>query len=440
MSRHNCKIFDKLFPMIATTTKKISHFDHIPGGVNSPVRAMKSVSEKPLIIKRSFQDTLVDVDDNHYIDYCNSWGALILGHSPQVVVDQVKEHLDQGTTVGLSTPIEAKIAEKICYLISSVEKVRFVSSGTEATMSAVRLARGFTGRNLVVKFTGGYHGHADLFLADAGSALLDFASEPSSKGVPHGVIKDVVSLPYNDIAIAREFLQNNQVACVIIEPIAGNMGVVPARFEFLEMLREETQKQGALLIFDEIISGFRVGLRGAQGLLGIEPDLTCLGKIIGGGFPAAAFGGRADIMDHLAPLGEVFQAGTLSGNPIAMLAGYTTLKELEDPLFYSKLQGKVRAFLDPIETFIKSESLNMSLQQVGSMFTLFFGVRQVTHFEDTKRLDLPMYRKFFQYLLNRGIFIPPSQYEAWFISSAHSEKHLDKTQKEILNFLKTLVF
>jgi glutamate-1-semialdehyde 2,1-aminomutase len=408
---------------------------YIPGGVNSPARAMKSVLDKPLLFSQAKGSLLIDVEGQEYIDFCASWGALILGHSPPCVMDIVKNQLDKGTTLGFTTPIEGLIAEKICTLVPSIESIRFVSSGTEATMSAVRLARAVTGRDKILKFTGGYHGHADLFLSDAGSNLMHFSSTPSSKGVPEGVVKDVISLPYNDLEIVRTFLQENRVAAVIIEPIAGNMGVIPAHKSFLEMLREETIAQGALLIFDEVISGFRVGLNSAQGLYDIIPDLTCLGKIVGGGFPAAAFGGKKWLMHHLAPVGEVFQAGTLSGNPIAMLAGYLTLQELEKESFYEDLHEKTARFLEPIAAHIQSKGLDVALQHVGSMFTLFFGTTSVQNFEDTKKLDLKKYKDFFQKLLAKGIFIPPSQYEAWFISAAHTSAELQYVQREIIALL-----
>ena len=381
----------------------------IPGGVNSPVRAFRSLNMTPLIVASGQGDSITDVDGNTYIDYCGSWGALILGHAPAPVVRAATEQLQLGSSYGATAPIEVALAEKILSHLPHVEKIRFVSSGTEAVMSAVRLAKGFTKRTTVVKFVGNYHGHSDVLLTEA------------------------LSLPYNDSAAAQEFFRSHSdIAAVVLEPIAGNMGVVPASPEFLQMLRAETKKCGALLIFDEVISGFRVGLQGAQGLYGISPDLSCFGKIIGGGFPAAAFGGRQEIMDCLAPLGTVFQAGTLSGNPIAMRAGLATLREIEQPGFYEALQEKTDLLIRPIQDEIERRQLPACLQAVGSMFTLFFGPREVTC---KQPLDEERFRHFFHFMFERGIFIPPCAYEAWFISSAHTREHLEKTRDLILEYL-----
>ncbi len=384
----------------------------IPGGVNSPVRSFPGLQMTPLIVERGAGDTLWDADGHSYIDYCCSWGALILGHAHPKVVEAACSQVKKGSTFGIATEIEERIASHVVSRIPSIEKVRFVSSGTEAVMSAVRLARGYTGKKVVVKFNGNYHGHADQFLIRAGSGV-SYLPESSSSGVPMEAVKYTVSIPYNDIEMTRKFLRScEDLAAVILEPIAGNMGVVPPKAGFLQMLREETEQLKALLIFDEVITGFRVGLQGAQGLYGITPDLTCLAKIIGGGFPAAAFGGKREIMDFLAPLGPVYQAGTLSGNPVAMAAGLTTLLELDQPNFYEELEEKTNMITNPVR------QKGIRVEQVGSMFTIFHD----------------KYRELFVYLFERGIYFPPSQYEACFVSSAHTKEHLEKSRDAILDF------
>lgn len=423
---------------MTTTTASQQTFEKlkkvVPGGVNSPVRSFKGLDQAPMVVDRGEGDTIVDVDGNAFIDYCMSWGALIHGHAHPTIIDAAAKRMRKGTSFGISTEIEEKLASKVVQLIDSIEKVRFVSSGTEATMSAVRLARGFTQRQLVVKFNGNYHGHADFFLVKAGSGVNQL-SESSSAGIPPDVVKHVVSLTYNDVEGVRDFLQKNQVACVILEPIAGNMGVVPATEEFIRMLREETAKQGALLIFDEVISGFRAGIQGAQGKLGIRPDLTCLGKVVGGGFPVAAFGGRADVMDYLAPNGPVYQAGTLSGNPLAMEAGYQALCMLETPGFYDELERKTDLLTKPIAHYIEEQGIEASIQQMGSMFTLFFGRRSVSNYDEAMTLDVPRFAHFFRHLYAKGVYLPPSQFEAWFISGAHTEEHLLKTRDLVIAYL-----
>lgn len=409
----------------------------LPGGVNSPIRAFKAVSQDPLIAAYGIEDQLFDVDGNSYIDYCGSFGALIHGHAHPAIVESIQKATSLGTTFGVSTSIEGAIARKICEMMPAIEKIRFVSSGTEATMSAVRLARGYTGRDLVIKFSGNYHGHADFFLIKGGSSVIDL-SESSSAGIPQTLIRNSISLPYNDIEVCRSFLRNeeyrNRIAAVIVEPIAGNMGVVPASPDFLNMLREETKNRGTLLIFDEVITGFRVASGGAQALYGVIPDLTCLGKIIGGGLPAAAFGGKREIMDALAPIGAVFQAGTLSGNPLAMAAGLKALELVQQPHFYEELQEKSDFLLNPIEEYLSTHEVNACLQRRGSMFTLFFGCQQVDNFDMLKSVDCNRFAQFFQFLFEQGIYIPPSQYEAWFISQAHKKEHLAKTRDAILKF------
>lgn len=411
----------------------------IPGGVNSPVRACKALGVTPLVAEKGVGDLIYDVDGNSYIDYCGSWGALLHGHAhPEVIAPSI-ERMKKGTTFGITTPIEEQLARKVIEHLPSIEKIRFVSTGTEATMSAIRLARGYTGKEVIIKFTGNYHGHADFLLVKAGSGLVGLNAESSSAGVPQDLVKHTICLPFNDVEACRNIFYHpqyrNLIAAVIVEPIAGNMGVVAASKEFLETLRHETTKAGAVLIFDEVMTGFRVGLKSAQGMYGIKPDLTCLAKIIGGGFPAAAFGGRKEIMDYLAPLGPVYQAGTLSGNPVAMEAGLATLKLAEKPGVYEELERKTALLAEPIEAHIKSKNLNACVQRVGSMMTIFLGARSVTRMEDAQNLDKELFAKFFRYMLQEGIYIPPAQHEAWFISTVHSDEHLLKTRDAILKFL-----
>jgi glutamate-1-semialdehyde 2,1-aminomutase len=385
----------------------------IPGGVSSPVRSFPGLGITPIVAVRGAGDTVWDADDRSYIDFCGSWGALILGHAHPSVVRSAIDQVTSGSTFGMTTPFEAELASLIKKHMPSIEKIRFVSSGTEATMTALRLARGFTGKNIIVKFDGNYHGHSDSLLVKAGSGVLGLNKDSTSLGVPPEMVKSTVSLPYNDIKAVRAFFQKEtEVAAVIVEPIAGNVGVVVPSQEFLDVLREETSRSGALLIFDEVITGFRVGLEGAQGYFGITPDLTCLGKVIGGGFPAAAVGGSAEIMDFLAPLGQVYQAGTLSGNPVAMRSGIATLQEIEKPGFFERLEGRTAAFLAPIKERTK-------VSHVASMFTIF----------------VPDYPAFFLSLFEQGIYFPPLQCEACFISSAHTDEHLKKAQSAILKLL-----
>lgn len=413
----------------------------IPGGVNSPVRSCVAMKQTPLVAERAAEDLIYDVDGNAYIDYCGSWGALIHGHAHPSVLEAAVQRMHKGSSFGVTTPIEGELASKVCALVDSIEKIRFVSSGTEATMSAVRLARGYTSKNIVVKFDGNYHGHADFFLVKAGSGVINLNSS-SSSGIPQEAIESTVSLPYNDEKACREFFygpNKNNIAAVILEPIAANMGVIPATKEFVLFLRKMTEEVGALLIFDEVISGFRVGLQGAQGYYAVKPDLTCFGKIIGGGFPAAAFGGRREIMDHLAPLGPVYQAGTLSGNPVAMDAGLAALKLLENEGFYCDLEVKTNIITKPIEKFLcENTSLPVCLQQVGSMFTLFFGIKNVSNLQEAQRADGEQFAEFFRFLFEHGVYAPPLQWEAWFVSSAHTVDHLEQTRDLILSYLKNM--
>lgn len=412
---------------------------YIPGGVNSPVRACSAMGQLPMVVESAKQDKLYDIDGHSYIDYCGSWGALIHGHAHPEVLSAVQARMLKGTSFGITTAIEGELASEVIKLIPSIEKIRFVSSGTEATMTAVRLARGYTKRDLIVKFSGHYHGHADFFLVEAGSGVFNLSSTSSSAGIPDDIVKHTLCLPFNDREACRQVFNDpdiqKRLAGVIIEPVAGNMGVVPASREFIHFLRSETKKRGALLIFDEVITGFRVGLKGAQDYFSVIPDLTCFGKIIGGGFPVAAFGGSEQIMNCLAPLGSVYQAGTLSGNPVAMEAGLQSLRLLQKPGFYEDLQRKTDLLLNPIQEWIQKKNSLACIQRIGSMFTLFFGKKEVRNREDAKGLNSDLYAKLFRYLFDRGIYIPPSPHEAWFVSSAHQDENLIKTQKEIISFL-----
>lgn len=406
----------------------------MPGGVNSPVRAFMALNMTPLIVSQGKRDTITDVDGHSYIDFCQSWGALILGHAPDPVVAKVIEQLHKGSSFGIATPYEKELAQKIRNHLPSIEKLRFVSSGTEATMSAIRAARGFTGKERIIKFDGHFHGHSDSLLIQAGSGVTQLP-HASSKGIPVPLMQLTSSLPFNDIDTCRAYIQRqDDIAAILLEPISGNMGVVPARKEFLKMLREETAKKGIILIFDEVITGFRVGLHGAQGLYEIQPDMTCLGKVIGGGFPVAAFGGKKEIMDQIAPLGGVYHGGTLSGNPLAMCAGLETLSTIERPNFFKALQEKTDAFLTPLCAKIAEKNLPICIQSVGSMFSFFFGVKKVESREDLASLDEKAFKQFFHFLFNQGIYLSPYAYEANFLSSAHTEENLAYTKRAILEY------
>ncbi|HEV3270520.1 MAG TPA: glutamate-1-semialdehyde 2,1-aminomutase [Candidatus Rhabdochlamydia sp.] len=407
-----------------------------PGGVNSPVRSFQAVDLVPLIVQKGSADQIWDVDSHSWVDFCMSWGALILGHAPANIVSVATKQIACGSSFGITNMYENQLATEIISCMPSIQKIRFVSSGTEAAMSAIRLARGYTNRNKIIKFNGHYHGHSDALLVHAGSGVLHMPTS-SSLGVPNEVVSHTISLPFNDIETSRCFLQKTaDIAAVIIEPIAANMGLIPAKQEFLRMLREETQKKQIVLIFDEVVTGFRIGLNGAQGHYGIEPDLTCLGKIIGGGFPAAAFGGKKEIMDCLSPLGPVYQAGTLSGNPVAMCAGLETLLTLKQPQVYSYLEELTNDFLNPIKDLIIKKNLPVTLHHLGSMFSFFFGVTQVENQEDLKNLNTGRFKDFFQYLFHRGIYLSPSAYEVNFLSLGHTQKNLEKAQEVILDYLK----
>ncbi len=397
------------------------------GGVSSPVRAFRAVGGEPLFIARGKGSKIWDVDGNSFVDYVCSWGALILGHADPSVEKEVLAAMSGGTSFGASTELELRLAEKICSGLPSVEMVRFVNSGTEATMSALRLARAYTGRSKFVKFDGCYHGHADPFLSKAGSGMATF-DLPASSGVTKSSTDDTATLPYNDVEALEGFFANNpeSIAAVIVEPIAGNMGVVPAERVFLEKARELCTTYGALIIFDEVITGFRVSKTGAQGLYGVKPDLTCLGKIIGGGFPVGAYGGRREVMRLVSPEGSMYQAGTLSGNPIAMAAGLATLSALGTQS-YTRLERTSRSLAKSIAEEAESAGVSTTINRVGSMVGLFLADHPVTNFAEAKRANHKMYGKFFWAMLRAGVYLPPSAFETIFVSLAHSEKDLEHT-------------
>ena len=398
--------------------------------MDSPVRAFRAVGGDPPMIVRAEGATLIDADGNRYIDYVGSWGPMILGHAAPQVVEAIQRAAADGTSFGASTPSEADLAEIIVAAMPSIEKVRFVSSGTEACMSAIRLARGFTGRNFVIKFEGCYHGHADALLVKAGSGVATFGI-PGSAGVPAETAQHTLALPFNDVAAveAAFALHPNEIACVIVEPIVGNMGTVLPAEGYLAALREITRKHGALLICDEVMTGFRVGLGGAQKIYNITPDLTTLGKIIGGGLPVGAFGGRAEIMDMLAPLGPVYQAGTLSGNPLAMAAGMATLSTLREneKTIYPQLEKTTRAIAEGVADAAKGENIPLRLNRTGSMFTWFFTPDAVTDFASASKSDTQAFARFHRAMMDAGVWLPPSQYEAAFVSAAHGEAEIAAT-------------
>lgn len=401
---------------------------YIPGGVNSPVRAFKAVGGQPLFIDRARGSKIYDVDGNEYIDYVGSWGPMILGHNHPRVVEALKKYLDKGISYGAPTELETELARMIVEAFPAMDMVRFVNSGTEATMSALRLARAYTGRSKIVKFEGCYHGHADSLLIKAGSGALTLGV-PSSPGVPAGIAADTINAPYNDLETLRQIfeLEGENIAAVIVEGVPGNMGVVPPKEGFLEGLRQLTREYGALLIFDEVMSGFRVAYGGAQTLYGIEPDLTCLGKIIGGGLPVGAYGGRREIMEMIAPAGPVYQAGTLSGNPLAMTAGIETLQELQKPGVYEELEGKSARLAAGLEEAARKAGVRVTFNRVGSMLCAFFTDQPVTDYASALTSDTNKYAAFFRAMLEEGVYLAPSQFEAAFVSLAHSDEDIDRT-------------
>ena len=396
----------------------------IPGGVNSPVRAWRAVGGSPRFISRGNGARITDVDGRSYVDFVGSWGPLILGHAHPSVVRAVTDTAARGLTFGAPTAAEVELAREITDAYPSIEKVRLVSSGTEATMSAIRVARGFTRRSGVVKFAGAYHGHSDALLVRAGSGAATFGV-PDSEGVPEGITAHTRVAEWNDVAAVEAFLRGREIAAVIVEPIVGNMGVVLPKVGFLESLRKLTRRFGTLLIFDEVITGFRVARGGVQELSGIAADLTCLGKVLGGGMPLGAFGGRADVMDKLSPLGGVYQAGTLSGNPVAVAAGLATLGEL-DRKSYGRLEALGARLEDRLRKVLRDRKVRAAFNRVGSMWTLFFGVDSVTNFTEARHADVKAYARFFHGMLERGFYLPPSQLEAAFVSLAHGEAEIDE--------------
>jgi glutamate-1-semialdehyde 2,1-aminomutase len=426
VTRHSSEIF--------TRAKK-----RIPGGVNSPVRAFRNVGAEPFFVQRAADSKIWDLDGNEYIDYVGSWGAAILGHAPRVVIDAVCDAAARGLSYGIPNPLEVELAELICGWMPSIEKVRLVSSGTEAAMSCLRLARGFTGCDKIIKFDGCYHGHADSMLVQAGSGALTHG-RPDSAGVPKSFATETISLPFNDVDLVRNAFRSNQkqIAAVIVEPIPANAGLYFPNQNFLSGLREECTKHGALLILDEVITGFRVARGGAQEIFGIRPDLTVLGKIIGGGLPVGAFGGRAEIMDRLSPDGPVYQAGTLSGNPLAMAAGLAQLREL-DRIDAWQLLEKTGAELEQLtQRAIVDAKVEATLHRIGSMFCLFFAPPPIVDLASAKRSDLKRFAKFFNACLERGVYFAPSQFETGFISTAHALSDIKQTEKvigEALRFL-----
>ena len=400
----------------------------IPGGVNSPVRACRSVGMDPLFIDRADGCRLFDADGNAYIDYIGSWGPMILGHRHPSVIAAISSVLEKGTSFGAPTGLEIELAELIVEAIPSMEMIRMVNSGTEAAMSAIRLARGFTGRDKIIKFDGCYHGHADSLLVEAGSGVATLQI-PGSSGVPAVFVEHTLSLPYNDIDTVNRVMteKGDQVACIIVEPVAGNMGLVLPDDQFLETLRHTSQKYGALLIFDEVMTGFRVAFGGAQGRYGITPDLSCFGKIIGGGLPVGAYGGRREIMDHIAPKGAVYQAGTLSGNPLAMAAGIATLKQLKTPGFFESLETQAEKLIAGLQSLAQKAHIPVSCARSGAMLGLFFTDQPVKSFAEAKKSNLERFSSYYKGMLENGIYLAPSQFEAFFISAAHDDEAIEET-------------
>jgi glutamate-1-semialdehyde 2,1-aminomutase len=402
------------------------------GGVDSPVRAFKSVGGSPIFAKRGEGAYIYDADDNKYIDYVGSYGPLILGHADRKVNEAVKAALDNGATFGASSEAEIRLAELVIEAFPSIEKVRFVNSGTEAVMSAIRLARGFTGRSKIIKFAGNYHGHSDFLLAQAGSGLATL-SLPGSAGVPEATVKDTIIAPYNDMAAIEEIfrLNKDQVAAIIVEPVCGNIGVVLPQNDFLSNLRKITKENGSLLIFDEVMTGFRQNFGGVQKFYNITPDITCLGKVIGGGMPVGAYGARKEIMDMVAPLGPVYQAGTLSGNPIAMTAGIHTLQQLKDEKLYDRLNQNTEQLAEGIREIAQHRNIAVQVATFGSMITPFFCKEPIHDYASALKSDTQKFAKFFWALIHNGVYVPPSQFEAWFVSARHGQQEIQSTLEAV---------
>jgi glutamate-1-semialdehyde 2,1-aminomutase len=400
----------------------------IPGGVNSPVRACQSVGADPLFIDRADGCLIVDADGNRYIDYIGSWGPMILGHRHPAVIEAISAVLERGTSFGAPTDLEVQLAQMVTDAVPSVEIVRMVNSGTEASMSAVRLARGITQREIIIKFDGCYHGHADTLLVAAGSGVATLGI-PGSPGIPDSISQHTLSLPYNDVDALTQVMaeKGDSVAAIIVEPVAGNMGLVAPQKGFLDVLRKMCDRYGSILIFDEVMTGFRVAYGGAQTLFGVSPDLTCFGKIIGGGLPVGAYGGKRDLMAQIAPQGSVYQAGTLSGNPVAMAAGIATLEQIQKDGFYEALDQKAEQLLSGLEKVARKAAIPVQAQRIGSMLGFFFNDRPVHNFDDAKTSDLEKFSAFYNGMRREGIYIAPSQFEALFISAAHGTEHIEAT-------------
>ncbi|WP_054859093.1 glutamate-1-semialdehyde 2,1-aminomutase [Gracilibacillus sp. JCM 18860] len=401
--------------------------DLMPGGVNSPVRAFKSVGMNPIFMDHGKGSKIYDIDGNEYIDYVLSWGPLILGHAHEGVVQKLKEVAEKGTSFGAPTLLENELAQLVIDRVPSIEMVRMVNSGTEATMSALRLARGYTGRNIILKFEGNYHGHGDSLLIKAGSGVATLGL-PDSPGVPESVAKHTITVPYNDIESLKYAFNEfgKDIAAVIVEPVSGNMGVVPPKGDFLQELRKITTENGSLLIFDEVMTGFRVGFHCAQGYFGVTPDLTCLGKVIGGGLPVGAYGGKRDIMESVAPVGDIYQAGTLSGNPLAMTAGLETLKAMDKDA-YKAINQKVDRLVTGYKEAAEKYKLNLQINRAGSMVGVFFADQQVVDYATSSRSDLDQFASYYRTMAEEGIFLPPSQFEGLFLSTAHTDEDIEKT-------------
>ncbi|MFD2637556.1 glutamate-1-semialdehyde 2,1-aminomutase [Piscibacillus salipiscarius] len=401
--------------------------DLLPGGVNSPVRAFNSVNIDPIYMEEGKGSKIYDVDGNEYIDYVLSWGPLILGHADDQVVGQLKEVLEKGTSFGANVEYENKLAKLVIDRVPSIEMVRMVNSGTEATMSALRLARGYTGRDKILKFEGNYHGHGDSLLIKAGSGVATLGL-PDSPGVPASIAQNTITVPYNDQESVKYAFEEygKDIAAVIVEPVSGNMGVVPPVNEFLSFLRDITEDNGSLLIFDEVMTGFRVGYNCAQGHFGVTPDLTCLGKVIGGGLPVGAYGGKREIMERIAPAGDIYQAGTLSGNPLAMAAGYETLNQLSDQS-YEEINKKADRLIEGYKKAAEEYGVPLQVNRAGSMIGFFFTNEEVINFETAKSSDLEWFAEYYRLMAEQGIFLPPSQFEGMFLSTAHTDEDIEKT-------------
>lgn len=405
--------------------------DLMPGGVNSPARAFKSVGMSPIFMKEGKGSKVTDIDGNRYIDYVLSWGPLILGHADDRVVQQLKEIAEQGTSFGTPTLLENKLAKLVMERLPSIEMIRMVNSGTEATMSALRLARGYTGRDIIVKFEGNYHGHGDSLLIKAGSGVATLGL-PDSPGVPEGIAQNTITVPYNDLDSLRHAFEQygDNIAGVIVEPVAGNMGVIPSKQTFLNGLRELTNEYGSLLIFDEVMTGFRVSYESAQGHFGITPDLTCLGKVIGGGLPVGAYGGKREIMEKVAPVGTIYQAGTLSGNPLAMGAGYATLSALNKQS-YDQINEKIDRLEEGFREAAELYNISLQINRAGSMFGVFFTEEPVINYETAQTSNIDQFRTYYKSMIEEGIFLPPSQFEGLFLSTAHTDEDIEHTIQSV---------